>query len=108
MTAKKKTSQQILEPEIRVHFDPIDGSEFSYVLPECAIRAMNAYAAQRVKEETKDCYPKKFVKWLSSFRNRHTERVGEGWRITTYKGEEYLKERPVEEVFVYWTKKIMK
>ena len=47
-----------------------------------------------------------FIEWLSSFNNGHIERCGVGWRILTKNGEEYFKERSIEEVYQYWINNI--
>jgi len=52
-------------------------------------------------------YPYQFIVWLFSFGNKHIERVGVGWRISTYKQDEYFKERNLDEVFDYWINEIM-
>jgi hypothetical protein len=52
-------------------------------------------------------YPKEFVEWLTMHNNKHTERVGDGWRIDQYKNND-VTEYPIEVVFEYWLTHIKK
>jgi len=60
-----KTAEETLT-EFSKNYGMIKDNPRAIVKASEAIAAMEAYAAQRVAEATKDCYPKEYCEWLSS------------------------------------------